>query len=155
MRKQPIIHQIDGLVALLLFGVFSVCILAVLLTGADAYRRLTDRDQAAFDRRTCLQYIATRVRQADTLDGVTVADFNGVDALVFSEGNGYVTRIYCHNGAIMELFADETLDLTLEAGEPIMEAQPLEFFMQDGRLVVTSGEDFLILSPRSGEGAAA
>lgn len=54
MRKQPVIHQIDGLIALLLFGVFSVCILAVLLTGADA--------------------------------------------LVFDQGDGYVTRIYCHNG---------------------------------------------------------
>lgn len=154
MRKQPVNHQIDGLVALLLFGVFSVCILAVLLTGADTYRRLTDRDRAAFDRRTCLQYIATRVRQSDTLDGVAVADFNGVDALVFSEGDGYVTRIYCHNGYIMELYADEALDLTLEAGEPVIESEPLEFSMEDGRLAVTSGEDCLILSPRSGEGAA-
>ena len=52
MKKRPIRHQIDGLIALLLFGVFSVCILAVLLTGADAYRRLTDRDQAALDRKS-------------------------------------------------------------------------------------------------------
>ena len=154
MRKQTIIHQIDGLIALLLFGVFSVCVLAVLLTGADAYRRLTDRDRAAFDRRTCLQYIATRVRQSDTLDSVAVADFNGVDALVFSDGDGYVTRVYCHRGYIMELYADETLDLTLEAGEPIMEAEPLGFSMEDGRLTVTDGEDSRTLSLRSGEGTA-
>lgn len=154
MKKRPIRHQIDGLIALLLFGVFSVCILAVLLTGADAYRRLTGRDQAAFDRRTTLQYIATRVRQADTLDGVRVADFNGADALVFDDGDGYVTRVYCHNGYIMELYAEEYLDLTLEAGEPIMEAEPLDFSMADGRLRVSNGEDTLILSLRSGEGAA-
>ena len=83
--------------------------------------------------------VVNGVRQPDTLDGVAVADFNGVDALVLSEGDGYVTRIYCHNGAIMELYADETLDLSLEAGEPIMEAQPLVFSMEDGRLTVTSG----------------
>ena len=154
MKKQPIKHQIDGLIALLLFGVFSVCILAVLLTGADAYRRLTDRDRAAFDRRTCLQYIATRVRQADTLDGVDVGDFNGVSALIFHEGDGYVTRVYCHNGTIMELYAGEDADLSLEAGEPIMEAGPLGFSMEDGRLTVTNGEEQLILSLRSGEGAA-
>jgi len=154
MKKRPIIHQIDGLIALLLFGVFSVCILAVLLTGADAYRRLTDRDQAAFDRRTCLQYIATRVRQADRKDGVSVADFNGVNALVFSDGDGYITRVYCHDGYIKELYADESVDLTLEAGEPIMEADPLDFSMEDGRLTVASGEDRLVLSLRSGEGAA-
>ncbi len=154
MKKQPIRHQLDGLIALLLFGVFSVCILAVLLTGADAYRRLTDRDQAAFTRRTTLQYIATRVRQGDRANGVSVADFNGVDALVFDEGDGYITRVYCWNGYIMELYAEEYLDLSLESGEAIMAADPLEFSMEDGRLKVTSGEDSLLLSLRSGEGAA-
>ena len=155
MKKQPIKHQIDGLIALLLFGVFSVCILAVLLTGADAYRRLTDRDRAAFDRRTTLQYIATRVRQADTQDGVRVGEFNGVDALIFSEEDGFITRIYCYDGSIRELYAEESIELTLEAGEPIMTAGPLGFSMADGRLTVTSGEDSLTLSLRSGEGAAA
>ena len=153
MKKRPIRHQIDGLIALLLFGVFSVCILAVLLTGADAYRRLTDREQAAFDRRTTLQYIATRVRQADRADGVRVDDFNGVSALVFDDRDGYVTRVYCWNGSIMELYAEEALDLTLEAGEPVMEAEAVEFSMEDGRLRISSGEDSLILSLRSGKGA--
>ena len=64
MRRKPIQHHIDGLAALLLFGVFAVCVLAVLLTGADAYRRLTQRDQAAYDRRTCEQYLTTRDRKS-------------------------------------------------------------------------------------------
>lgn len=154
MKKQPIRHQIDGLIALLLFGVFSVCILAVLLTGADAYRRLTQRDRAAGDRRTCLQYIATRVRQADRLDGVRVEDFNGVNALVFAGEDGCVTRVYCHNGSIMELYAEEGLELTLEAGEPIMAASALDFSLDGGRLTVSQGEERLTLSLRSGKGAA-
>ena len=154
MKRQPIRHQLDGLIALLLFGVFSVCVLAVLLTGADAYRRLTDRDRAAFDRRTTLQYIATRVRQGDREGGVSVAEFNGLDALVFDEGDGYVTRVYCHNGYIVELYAEEYLDLDLSSGEPIMAAEPLDFSMEDGLLKVTSGEDSLVLSLRSGKGAA-
>ena len=54
----------------------------------------------------------------------------------------------------MELYADETLDLTLEAGEPIMEAEPLGFSMEDEYLVVTNGEDSLTLSLRSGRGTA-
>ena len=152
MKRQPIRHQIDGLIALLLFGVFSVCVLAVLLTGADAYRRLTDRNREAFDRRTTLQYIATRVRQADRGAGVYVADFNGVDALVFSDGDGYVTRVYCHNGSIMELYAEEDLDLSLEAGEAVMAAEDLAFSMEDGRLRVSCQGDSLTLSLRSGKG---
>ena len=72
MKRQPMKHHLNGLIALLLFGVFAVCVLAVLLTGADAYRRLTLRDQAAYDRRTCVQYVATRVRQADAEQCVSV-----------------------------------------------------------------------------------
>ncbi len=63
MKKRPIQHQLNGLMALLLFGVFAACVLAVLLTGANAYRRLTQRDQEAYLRRTCVQYLATRVRR--------------------------------------------------------------------------------------------
>ena len=35
-----------GLLVLLLLGVFAVCVLSVLLTGAEGYRRLTERDLA-------------------------------------------------------------------------------------------------------------
>ena len=54
MKRQGTKHQIDGLLMLLLFGVFAVCVLIVLLTGARAYRGLTERDRAAYDRRTCV-----------------------------------------------------------------------------------------------------
>ena len=40
-------HRIDGLSVLFLFAAFTVCILLVLLLGADAYRRVTSRDQSA------------------------------------------------------------------------------------------------------------
>ena len=95
MRRKPIQHHIDGLAALLLFGVFAACILAVLLTGADAYRRLTQRDQASYDRRTGTQYIATRVRQADRQDGVAVERFGDTDVLILGAGEEYVTYVYC------------------------------------------------------------
>ena len=36
MKQQRTQHHMDTLLALLLFGLFSVCVLAVLLTGADA-----------------------------------------------------------------------------------------------------------------------
>ena len=91
MRKRAIQHHFDGLAALLLFGVFAVCVLAVLLTGADAYRRLTQRDQVAFDRRSCVQYIATKVRQADTAGNVAVVEIGGVSSLVMDGDEEYVT----------------------------------------------------------------
>ena len=72
MRGQAGQHHMNGLVILLLFGVFATCVLGVLLTGAGAYQRLTQRDRAAYERRICAQYIASRVRQGDVQGGVAV-----------------------------------------------------------------------------------
>lgn len=157
MKRQGIQHHLDGLLALLLFGVFTVCVLSVLLTGARAYRRLTDRDQASYSRRTCAQYIATRVRQADRLGGVTLEPFGDATALTFRE-DGFVTRVYWHEGYLMELYAGEDAELSPEDGERIIEADSLSLSLRQGLLTVEvasgSGQpDRLFLLLRSGEGA--
>ena len=65
MREHSRKHDLSSLLVLLLFAVFAVCILSVLLTSADTYRRLSDRDQDSYGRRTSAQYITTKIRQAD------------------------------------------------------------------------------------------
>ena len=85
MREHSRKHDLSSLLVLLLFAVFAVCILAVLLTSADTYRRLSDRDQDSYDRRTAAQYITTKVRQADRQDTVSVRAFDGQDALVLTD----------------------------------------------------------------------
>ena len=159
MRKRAIQHHFDGLAALLLFGVFAVCVLAVLLTGADAYRRLTQRDQAAYDRRTCVQYLATRVRQADHAQGIAVEDFGG-GSLVLNADSPYPTWIYCQDGWLMELFCLAEDRPGPEDGQRLMEAQKLELSLEDGLLTIQittelGEEDTLMLSLRSGEGVDA
>ncbi len=159
MKKRAAQHHMDALMALILFGVFAACVLAVLLTGAGAYQRLTQRDRSAFDRRTAIQYIATRVRQSDAAGAITVEDFGGVDCLCLWEGD-YVTRVYCYDGQLRELFTDPLAEMGPEAGEPVLEAQGMEFALEEGLLTVTATMadgtgDSLCLSLRSGEGAAA
>ena len=126
-RKQ---WKITGFMALALFLLFSVCILGVLLTGADVYSRLVENDRAAYDRRTALQYLTTKVRQADTAESIQVVDFAGIPALQISEqiqGKTYLTRIYCQDGYIRELLAEESRDLAPEDGELVLEAEQLDF----------------------------
>ena len=159
--KTPIQHQLNGLMALLLFGVFAACVLAVLLTGASAYRRLTQRDQAAYLRRTCVQYLATRVRQSDSRDCVAVENFDGADALVLKEtGGDYATRIYCYDGWLMELYAAADADMDPQDGEKVLELSSLSLSLEDGRLTADvvdqeGAAETLRLTLRSGEGAAA
>ena len=160
MKKRGIQHHMDGLLALLLFGVFAVCVLAVLLTGANAYRRLTLRDQSAYNDRTCQQYLATRVRQADTEGGVQVEDFGDSGALVLTDQYGYETRVYCCGGYLMELYAAPGSGLAPEDGEKVMELGGMEPSFENGLLKITvtntDGIELLsYLSLRSREGAAA
>ena len=157
MERQSIKHQMDGLLMLLLFGVFAVCVLVVLLTGAKAYRGLTQRDQEAFDRRTCLQYIATRVRQADEEGGIAVESFGGVTALNFTS-QGFSTRVYCYDGWLMELYSFADSQMEPQDGEHVMRLDSLELTLEDGLLTARVGggqgrADMLCLSLRSGEGA--
>lgn len=153
-------EHLEGLMALLLFGVFAVCLMVVLLTGADSYQGLTRRDQAASDGRTCAQYLATRVRQADVDQSVSVGEFGGGDALCFTQsivGDDYVTRIYVYDGWLMELFCKADSNLEPEDGERVMAAQSLTAAEEDGllRLSITpadGGAVELLLNLRSGEG---
>lgn len=158
MKKNITKHQIDALAALLLFGVFAVCVLTVLLTGADAYRRLTDRDRNSYDRRSCTQYIATRVRQSDCLGSISIAPFGDGQALLLTEEDGYITRLYCYQGSLMELYTDGDLELEPEDGEKILALSNLELSLDGGLLTVTTdcgGErSTLLLSLRSEEGVA-
>ncbi len=159
MRQNEKRHM-DGLAALLLFGVFACCVLGVLLTGAGAYRRLTERDQASYERRTCAQYIATRVRQADRLGGVSVERFGGVPALRLTDEGGYITYVYCCEGYLMELYAAPDAELTPADGEKLLRAAGMEVSLAGGLLEVSvtgadGGVDRLYLSLRCGEGAAA
>ncbi|NBI65794.1 DUF4860 domain-containing protein [Pseudoflavonifractor sp. 60] len=156
MRQKQIQHHIDALAALLLFGVFAVCILAVLLTGADAYHRLTVRDRLASDRRTCSQYVATRVRQSDLQDGVAVERVEDTDVLVLGSGE-YVTYVYCHDGWLMELYAWTGEPLVLSDGWQLLEMAHMGLSLEEGMLTVdittsTGDQDRLSLSLRSGEG---
>jgi hypothetical protein len=166
MKQQGKKLNVSGLLTLLLFAVFGVCILSVLLTGADAYRRLRERDQSSYSRRTAAQYIATKVRQADGMGKVYAASFDGVrgegDTLFLEEeidGTVYCTRIYCHEGYIRELFAEVQGEFSPEDGEKILKAEEARFALQDGLLTVelslAEGErEELSLFLRSGEVAS-
>lgn len=126
--------SLSGLVALLTFVLFAISILFVLLNGAGVYRRLTQRDQHSYDSRTCAQYIATKIRQAPSPTAIKADKFGTVDSLVISqdiEGSEFVTRIYCYENWLMELFTFADGDFLPEDGEKILPLGSLSV-SQDG-----------------------
>ena len=118
--------SVDGVLALVLFGIFALCVLAVLLLGARGYQRLTLRGQNSYDQRTAAQYIITRIHQADRRDAVSLN--NGVLELTeVIDGDTYITRVYCHEGYIRELFTPAALEFSPDAGECVLPAQAIHF----------------------------
>jgi len=159
MKRQE--HRsVSALAALVLLCVFAVGILTALLGGAEAYSRLTQRDSQSYNRRTCAQYIATKLRQSPSAEQVSVAPFGEGDALVLrqhSSDGDYVTRVYCHEGWLKELFAAEDSGLLPSDGEKIL---PLEGFSaeKDGNLIklclsYSADESVTELIHLEGEGA--
>lgn len=130
-------RSLSALAALLTFALFAVSILSVLLGGANVYQRLTQRDQSSYDSRTSIQYIATKLRQAPAPDAVTVVPFGDGDALYITETiaeSSYLTRIYCHNGWLMELFTIASGEFAPEDGEKILPLASMSL-TQTGSLV--------------------
>lgn len=132
--------QTGKVLTLVLFAVLAVCMILVLFTGAGVYKRLTMRGQESFEKRTAPLYIATKVRQADCANAVTTEQNSGVDVLLLKEwidGTCYLTRIYCYEGYVRELFAAEDVTFEPAAGEPVAKASEVRFAMEDGCLDVT------------------
>ena len=148
MKKHD--YHLEGLMALLLFGVFAVCLLMVLLTGADSYQGLTRRDRISDNRRVCAQYLATRVRQADSRY-LTIS----------SDGNGSMPRWNADRSAITGITMGRVTSLNevmrelvcggamaLEAFLPFVTrntAESLDLFPRKGAIAPGADADLLLL----------
>ena len=120
--------NLGGLLALLVFAVFAVCILMVLLMGADIVSGISERDAKSADERTAALYISNKIHQADHEGMVSVREFDGQSALVLAreiDGYMYETVIYCHEGYLCEMFAEQGYLQEPQFGQKIL---PLESF---------------------------
>ena len=144
---------------LLLFGVFAVCILVVLLSGTSVYDRLTRRDEAVFDSRSAVQYLATRVHQAENADAVSLRiGEDGGAVLCIRQAYGdemYETLLYCREGWLFELFEESGADVDTFAGEKILPVESLAGSYDNGLLTLSikdvNGEQQVVLLLRGGE----
>lgn len=134
MKRKKYLYAV---LVLCLFFVFAGCIMAVLLSGAEVYQKIVARDQEAYQQRTAVQYISNRVRQVPGPGRVTVESFSGLNCLCIREsieGTEYVTRIYCFDGWMRELFTGTAGSFSGEDGEKVLPAQALSFVLEGSLL---------------------
>lgn len=145
--------NITGLLALTVFAVFALCVLLVLLSGAQVYRGLTERGEENCASRTAVRYLTTRIRQAES---VTVGDFEGCHALIIPEqidGTTYLTRVYVYDGYLRELYCAESADLQPQDGEKVLPAAKLEAILGNGLLTMELDGQTLFLDLTGKEAA--
>jgi len=142
--------SISSLFPLLCFTVLAACIVIVLITGARLYSRSNTRDTEDYYHRTVTSYITTRVNQSRVAGDLFVGDFDDPtpkesgDTLYFIERFGeatYVTRLYCYDGALYELFSPMSIELDPESGESVLPLSDLKFILKDGLLTANVGFD--------------
>ena len=146
-------RKIENLISPVLFAVFALCILFVLLTGAKAYRAVTQRDNAAFDGRTAAQYISTRVHQGDERGMLSAGELDGCSALILTEdveGVIYRTFVYVYEGYLCELFTAESSGLGAADGEKLFPLESLTFSEKNGVIVAALPDSTLTFALRSG-----
>ena len=137
MKERNGKFSMEGVLALVLFGIFALCILGALLQGVRVYRNLTERGESSYENRTAAQYLVTRVRQTDCAGALSIGTFGMVETLELTETIGdeeYVTRVYCFDGYIRELFSAASYDFQPFDGECILPAQALDFNLENGLL---------------------
>ena len=151
MKKEATSHHMDGVYVLLLFAVFAGCILIVLLFGTSAYEKLVERDQAAYNQRTGVQYLAAKIRHSDSADhvfGGSFSDRTNVDAdeintlylqFVGEDGEipGFYTKIYYYDGYIREVLCAEDGGLLPEDGSEILAAKGLRIDEEQNLITFT------------------
>ncbi len=115
---------------------FALGLVGCLVAGAGSYRRLSARSDQSYDRRTAAAYLTTQVRRAEA---VSVAPFGEGMALCLhqqTDQGEYITRVYCHEGWLMELFAREGGSFAPEDGQPVLALEALQVQLQGGLLTL-------------------
>ena len=138
MKKSTTPSSWINVFPLLLTAVLAVSILTVLLTGSGLYSRLTARDQSAQRRQTAIQYVTTKVRQAEP-GQITLEAFHDLPALVLQEtlnGQNFLTRIYCHDGYLRELFTTSDSEMSPDDGEKLLPMESLSLNRYDHLLQI-------------------
>ena len=132
--------NVDVLAALLLLCAFAICILSVLMAGTRIYRDLTARDQIVYEDTVRSLYISTKLAQARNGDAIGVEDGSCITILSELGGGSYITRIYCYDGWIRELFTRADYTWSPKDGEKVSRADYLQAEIENGILKVTIGK---------------
>ena len=132
-------HSMDFLFSIALFFVFAATALVVLLLSANVYEQIVHRSTHTFEQNTALAYLTEKIHQNDhgPNGSIELTQFDGCEALAISQsynGTMYTTYIYEFEGQLKELFIQNGVQATAQAGTTILNLHHLDMKAIDEHL---------------------
>ena len=142
-------RAIETFASLLLLSMFVMLTAVLIHAASGVFTRVSQAAASGQEDRTALNYVATVVRQADS---VRVDAIEGVTALVATRhlgGAAYETWIFWYNGALREVMLAQGAKPMPGAASPIAKAR-VEFAQSGASVTARSGGGpSLTLTPRA------
>lgn len=134
-------HGVNGLLTLLIYGIFALFSLLLVVVGARVYRNIVSTGNANTQVRSSFSYVANKVRMSTRAAGtVRLEERDGIEVLVLESAvEGYENRIYYYDGALREAYQAAEQPFSPELGEKLMEIP--EFRIEEteaGHLVMST-----------------
>lgn len=130
-------HTIQTLFTITLFGIFALCCILVLIFGARIYQEIVSGEKSNAELRTSLSYVAEKIHQNDTFEGIRLDTIDEAPALLLSDSYNdieYITYIYFWNGQLKEQTLRSDLTPSKNAGQTITELQDFQISQLNDRL---------------------
>ena len=148
-----------------ILGMFAISSLFLTNVGIQVYHNIVRSNNDNFELRTSLNYVATRIRQKDNINGVSITQKDGVDVLTLSyisKSTGYLYHVYIYyyDGYLREHLCLDGDPYELIYGFEMVEAKDFSFRL-DGNVLTLSAEneagdrEELVMTMRSGEVSSA
>lgn len=138
-------RAVSGAFVFLLLGVFAVFAVLLVLFGAKAYQSSVEETTRHNDERILQSIIVNAVLADDAAGAVTAERIDGMEALRIDydyDGERYIKRLYCHDGALRELFIDEFSDFDPADGEFLCEADALTVAIEDNLITAVVTDQY-------------
>lgn len=141
-----------NLFAMLLFAVLAIALFLALMAGTSVYQRIFGDDQSTADLRRGTSLIANTLRAVDAPSTVTSADGPEGPALVLVEHlatGTFETRLYLHEGWIVQEYAVEGAEYNPDAATPVVESATFSFSIQPEAVRVSCDSGQMTVALRS------
>lgn len=136
----------------LLFALFVIALLLAIVAGTNVYRNLNDVRSGADEARLGLTLLANNVRANDAADAIAAGTGPEGRSLVLVErldSGTYETRIYRHEGNIVEEYALADAAYTPEKAVVICPSDVFDFSYGNGLLTITTDQGSADVALRS------